>query len=204
MKTAGTIIVTLITVAAVSSPALAGKRKGKGKKARAAAAAEVVEAPRRLGDELGLVSVAAVAAPTAAAAAPAKKVDLDAAAADAERALARAAAFELTADRSAASPTGDAAPEVELRPLTQDEIARTIQARADELGYCWLKVPASKREALSVGLAFTIQPEGTVAAVKVVGEAPAKFSSCVTAVAKRWTFPHADTATEVEYPLMFQ
>ncbi len=203
MKTAGTIIVTLITVAAVSSPALAGKRKGKGKKARAAAA-EVVEAPRRLGDELGLVSVAAVAAPTDAAPAPAKKVDLEAAAADAERALARAAAFELTADRSASSPTGDAAPEVELRPLTQDEIGRTIQARADELGYCWLKVPASKREALSVGLAFTIQPEGAVAAVKVVGEAPAKFSSCVTAVAKRWTFPHADTATEVEYPLMLQ
>jgi hypothetical protein len=199
MKTAGTIIVALVTVAAVSSPALAGKRKGK--KARGAKT-EAVEAPRRLCDELGFVTVAGPS--TGDKAAPAVALDAAAAAELDAQAIERATAFELSPERRSSSPTGDAAPVVELKRLTDSEINATIFERADEVAYCWNKVPSARRDALQVGLSFTIQPEGTVSALTVTGDAPAKFSACVTQVAKRWTFPHADTSTEVDYPLVFK
>ncbi len=201
MKTVGTLVVALVTMAAISTPAEAGKRKGK---AARSARAQAVEAPRRLSDQLGFVLVAAPADPQAVAAEPAAPAIDDATAAElGERALERAAAFELSPDRTAASPTGDAAPVVVLRHLTDTEIGATIGAHVEQLAYCWNRVPAARRDALQVGLSFTIQPEGAVSALAVTGEAPAKFAACVTTVAKRWTFPHADTTTEVDYPLSF-
>ncbi|MCA9676943.1 MAG: AgmX/PglI C-terminal domain-containing protein [Myxococcales bacterium] len=208
MKLAGTALLAVATIAVTASPALAGKKAqkahgAKGKKAQKAAKAEApTEAQRSISDQLGIGFVD-VARPGAAPAEPAVALDDAVVEERAADAMARAQAFDLTRERLSAAPSGDAAPVIELKTLTETEVNDTIRAHAGELQYCWARVPAAQRDAMTVALAFTIRAEGDVASVSILGDAPAKFAACARTVASRWQFPHADTTTEVEYPMVF-
>jgi hypothetical protein len=189
MKAAGTIAIAVLATFTVASPALAGKKKK--------AAAKKEEAPkRRLCDELGLGIT--LAQPTGKVT-PAS-TDVDAAAAQS------AGSFDLSRldDRRGTTPTGDGAIRMEALPLTEAQVGQVVRSHRTELDYCWSRLPAAQRsEGGSFDLQLTIEPKGTVASVTLGGDAPATLGKCVTAAAKRWTFPVADTRTELGYAVGF-
>jgi outer membrane biosynthesis protein TonB len=192
MKTAGTTV--LIAIAAVSlaaSPALAGKKKAK--KSKKAAAAAIEEAPRRLCDEMGLGL--AIATPTGETKAPA---------ADGGAAVDRAESFDLSRlDRRSTMPTGDGAIRIEAQPLTTAQVGQVVKWNHGKLWYCYRRLPESQRSAGAMSLRFVIEPKGTVASIEV-GSDSAALSECVEKAAKTWTFPVADTRSEIEYPVVLK
>jgi hypothetical protein len=194
MKTTFWIAIAVVTVAA--SPALAGKKKAK--KAKKAAAAPIEEAPRRLCDEMGLGL--AIATPTG--------ETSPAAAADDSAAVGRAESFDLSrldrnGGRRGTTPTGDGAIRMEAQPLTTAQVGQVVKWNRGQLEYCWSKLPASQRTGGAISLRFVIEPKGTVTSVEVGGES-ARLEACVAQAAKTWTFPVADTRSEVEYPVVLK
>jgi hypothetical protein len=188
MKTAGTIIVVALGLVTVASPALAGKKKKVAKKE---------EAPkRRLCDEVGFGIT--LAQPTGKVTPASSSVD---AAADAS-----AGSFDLSRldDRRGTTPTGDGAIRMQALPLTEAQVGDVVRSHRTELDYCWSRLPAAqRREGGSFDLRLMIEPKGTVTSVALGGDAPASLGKCVAGAAKRWTFPVADTRTEIEYAVGF-
>jgi len=188
MKTAGMIVVVALGAITVSSPALAGKKKKAAKK---------VDAPkRRLCDELGLGIT--LASRTGKVTSTETNVD---AAADAS-----AGSFDLSRldDRRGTTPTGDGAIRMQAMPLTEAQVGDVVRSHRTELDYCWSRLPAAQRsEGGSFDLQLTIEPKGTVAHVALGGDAPASLGKCIVGAAKRWTFPVADTRTELGYAVGF-
>lgn len=188
----GRILIALGIVSLVASPALAGKKKSK--KSKKTAAVEIEEAPRRLCDDAGLGL--ALAKPTGQTrAAPAGD---DGAAVD------RAESFDLSRlDRRGSSPTGDGAIRIEAQPLTEAQVGKVVKWNRGRLWYCYRRLPASQRTGGALSLRFVIEAKGTVASVEV-GSDSEELSTCVERVAKTWTFPVADTRSEIEYPVVLK
>lgn len=187
----GRIIIAIAVVSLAASPALAGKKKAK--KSKKAAAAAIEEAPRRLCDEMGLGL--AIATPTG---------ETKAAPADVGDAVDRAESFDLSRlDRRGTTPTGDGAIRMEAQPLTTAQVGQVVKWNRGQLEYCWSKLPASQRTGGAISLRFVIEPKGTVRSVEVGGES-AKLGACVEQAAMTWTFPVADTRSEIEYPVVLK
>lgn len=85
------------------------------------------------------------------------------------------------------------------KSVTESTVAKVVYERADELEYCWLRVPAAKRTASSAMLKLIIEASGAVAYVDLEGEVPAGVSKCITSAAAKWTFPSADEGCEIEH-----
>lgn len=188
MKTIGTIALALIGICLATTPADAGRKKGK-KKAKAA---KIEEAPRRLTDAMG--GGLKLATPTGV---TKKTIAID------EQALASAGdTFELgRTDRAADMPDGEEKMRVEGVRLTSIDAGEVVKGNWDKIDYCWNKLPSALRDPLETSLRFTVDPRGTVLSVEIDGEAPAKFSSCVKLAAKKWQFPIADGESTVEFPI---
>ena len=123
MKTIGTIALALVGIGLATSPADAGKKKGK-KKARAA---KVEEAPRRLTDSMGIgIKLATPTGVTK------KTITID------ENALATAgSAFELgRTDRAADMPDGEAKMRLEGVRLTSTDAGEVVKGNWDKIDYC--------------------------------------------------------------------
>ena len=83
--------------------------------------------------------------------------------------------------------------------VTDSQVGKVVHDRVEELEYCWLRLPVSKRVATSATLHLAIEASGAVAGVTIDGVLPAGMAKCITAAASKWTFPSADSGCEIEH-----
>lgn len=99
-----------------------------------------------------------------------------------------------SAEPTSSEPTNDTA-----KTVSNSQVGQVVRDRVEELEYCWLRLPASKRVATSATLHLAIEATGAVAGVTIDGVLPAGMSKCITAAASKWTFPSADSGCEIEH-----
>jgi hypothetical protein len=75
-----------------------------------------------------------------------------------------------------------------------------VKDRRDDLEYCWLRVPAARRDATTAVLKLAVDPTGAVTTAGVSG-VPPEARGCIASAAAAWTFPDADVASDVEYAI---
>ncbi len=155
-------ILLLTTVAALTSPAFAGKRAAIPSTSKKNVIGEIKKAPE----------------------APMPKLDLG---------ESYILGGRVSAEPTAAEPTNDA------KSVSNSQVGQVVRDRVEELEYCWLRLPASKRVATSATLHLAIEATGSVAGVTIDGVLPAGMSKCITAAASKWTFPAADSGCEIEH-----
>jgi hypothetical protein len=172
-----TILLALTAVSVIATPALAGKHK----KAKPAAT-----------DKRGLASAIEVL-PEASAIILVKDDGLKGKTGD---------DFVLKSTRASAQPELDAET-FEAKSISDKEAIKIVKSKADELEYCWLKVPAAKRTVTSATLHLAIEASGAVAGVWIDGQIPASVDKCMTERATKWAFPVADAGCEVEHGISF-
>ena len=90
----------------------------------------------------------------------------------------------------------------EAKGLKENTVGAIVRERADDLEYCWLRLPPAKRVVSAAILHLSIEASGKVAAVEVNGDLPAGVGKCITQMAGRWAFPAADTASEIDHGIM--
>jgi hypothetical protein len=90
----------------------------------------------------------------------------------------------------------------EAKGLKENQVGAIVRERADDLEYCWLRLPPAKRVVSAAILHLSIEASGKVAAVEVNGDLPAGVGKCITQMATKWTFPAADTASEIDHGIM--
>lgn len=172
------------TVAALASPALAGKpRVANPAPASAAVATAPAVAPAPAANTLPALAKKPVVDEVS-------KLDLG-------------LAYGLK-QRRAALPAeiSEETEQFDAKALTESQVGKIVRERSDELEYCWLRLPPAKRVVSAAILHLSIQGTGKVASVEVNGDMPAGVAKCITSAASRWTFPVADAATEVDHGIM--
>lgn len=92
--------------------------------------------------------------------------------------------------------------EFEAKGLKETQVGAIVRERSEDLEYCWLRLPSAKRVVSAAILHLSIEATGKVAAVEVNGDLPSGVGKCITQMAGRWTFPAADTATEIDHGIM--
>jgi len=90
----------------------------------------------------------------------------------------------------------------EAKGLKESQVGAIVRERADDLEYCWLRLPPAKRVVSAAILHLSIEASGKVAGVEVNGDMPAGVGKCITQMASRWAFPTADTASEIDHGIM--
>ena len=90
----------------------------------------------------------------------------------------------------------------EAKGLKDNQVGAIVRERADDLEYCWLRLPPSKRVVSAAILHLSIEASGKVGAVEVNGDLPAGVGKCITQMAGRWAFPSADAASEIDHGIM--
>ena len=110
--------------------------------------------------------------------------------------------------RKAGSSRESARPDVdeetfEAKAVSNKEAVKIVKANAEELEYCWIKVPAAKRVDTSAVLHLAIEASGAVAGVWVDGQIPASVEKCMNDRAAKWSFPAADAGCEIEHGISF-
>lgn len=182
MKTS--LLAALTTIAALASPALAGKHKPapapkKAPIAKKGLAAAVVTVS---GDDSDLVK------------AKTEKVDLD----FGEGFVVKHAAAQRETERP------DVDEETfEAKGVSNKAALAIVKSKSDELEYCWIKVPAKQRANTSATLHVAIEASGSVAGAWIDGTVPASVEKCLSERAAKWSFPAADAGSEVEHSLSF-
>jgi|MudIll2142460700_1097286.scaffolds.fasta_scaffold08253_5 hypothetical protein len=90
----------------------------------------------------------------------------------------------------------------EAKRLNENQVGAIVRERAEDLEYCWLRLPPAKRVVSAAILHLSIEASGKVAAVEVNGDLPAGVGKCITQMAGRWAFPAADAASEIDHGIM--
>jgi hypothetical protein len=108
--------------------------------------------------------------------------------------------YGLTRNRKTALPV-EAAPVVELAGLSQAQVGVVVKDRLADLDYCWSRMLTGERVPGTAVLKLSIEMTGEVAGIDVGGDVPDGACSCIETAARRWTFPAAAIASEVEYPV---
>jgi hypothetical protein len=104
--------------------------------------------------------------------------------------------------RKTAPPAPDDEEKFEVKTLSENQVGAIVRERAEDLEYCWLRLPASKRVVSAAILHLDIEASGKVAAVEVNGDLPAGVGKCITQMAGRWAFPVADAASTIDHGIM--
>ena len=110
--------------------------------------------------------------------------------------------------RKAGSSRESARPDVDeetfqAKAVSNKEAVNVVKSKADELEYCWSRVPAAKRVDTSGVLHIAIEASGAVAGVWIDGAVPASVEKCMSDRAAKWTFPAADAGCELEHGISF-
>lgn len=86
------------------------------------------------------------------------------------------------------------------RSLSQAQVATVVQANTSDVQNCWELVPKAQRaEAATAMLRLSIADDGHVTDIELGGDVPAGAHKCITSAIGRWTFPVAETRSDVEY-----
>lgn len=112
------------------------------------------------------------------------------------------AEFELKSARDTAKPDVDDET-FALKTVSNKEAVAIVKAKADELEYCWVKLPPKQRVETSAILHIAIEASGTVAGAWIDGSVPASVEKCMTDRAAKWVFPAADAGSEIEHGISF-
>src|SRR5690606_1737765 len=102
--------------------------------------------------------------------------------------------------REANKPTANDTQEIVLKTLSQAQVATVVQAHMSDVQQCWNAIPKQLRvDACTADLKLTISETGQVTDIELGGDVPASAHKCMTSAISRWTFPAAETTSEVEY-----
>lgn len=86
------------------------------------------------------------------------------------------------------------------KSLSQSQVATVVQAHMSDIQNCWNLVPRAHRaDACTVDLKLSIAEGGAVTDIELGGDVPAAAHKCITSAVSRWTFPVAETSSDVEY-----
>jgi hypothetical protein len=102
--------------------------------------------------------------------------------------------------RTSALPA-ETAPVVELAGLSATQVGQVVKERLGDLDYCWSRMLTGERVPGTAVLKLSIEMTGEVATIDVGGDVPDGACSCIESAARRWTFPAAAIASEIEYPV---
>jgi hypothetical protein len=102
-----------------------------------------------------------------------------------------------------ATPRAEMKQEVLAKPrtLTDSQVAWVVNSRLDDVEYCWMKLPATKRVDTTAMFKFSVAPNGSVGNVELADGVPAEAQKCMVQLASQWTFPTTEAQSEVEYPV---
>jgi hypothetical protein len=86
------------------------------------------------------------------------------------------------------------------KSLSQAQVATVVQAHMSDIQNCWELLPKVQRtEAATAMLRLSIADDGRVTDIELGGDVPAGAHKCMTSAVGRWTFPVAETRSDVEY-----
>jgi len=86
------------------------------------------------------------------------------------------------------------------KSLNQSQVATVVQAHMGDIHDCWELLPKAHRaDACTAELRLTISDTGVVTDIELGGDVPAGAHKCITSAVSKWTFPAAETRTEIEY-----
>lgn len=86
------------------------------------------------------------------------------------------------------------------RSLSQAQVATVVQGHMADIRNCWDLVPKLQRaDACTAQLALSISDGGAVTAIELGGDVPGGAQQCMTSAISKWTFPAAETRSDVEY-----
>lgn len=104
--------------------------------------------------------------------------------------------------REASKPSAPDVLHVVPKSLTQAQVATVVQEHMGDLQLCWSAVPKAQRaEACTADLRLSISEAGAVTDIEIVGPVPSRAHTCMAAAISRWTFPAAETRSDVEYAI---
>ncbi len=90
------------------------------------------------------------------------------------------------------------------RSLTQIQVGAVVKDKRNELDYCWQRLAVFDRVPSTAVLKLKIDVEGHVTSLAVGGDAPAAVNNCLKETVPHWTFPEAETKSDVNYPVAFR
>ncbi|CAN5728671.1 hypothetical protein BH11MYX3_BH11MYX3_31990 [soil metagenome] len=90
------------------------------------------------------------------------------------------------------------------RSLTQIQVGAVVKDKHNELDYCWQRLGVLDRIPSTAVLKLKIDVQGHVTSLSVGGDAPAVVNSCLKETVPHWTFPEAETKSDVSYPVAFR
>ncbi len=86
------------------------------------------------------------------------------------------------------------------RSLGQAQVATVVQSHMGDIQTCWNSVPKQLRvDACTLDLKLSISDSGAVTDVELGGDVPASAQKCITSAISHWSFPVAETKSDVEY-----
>lgn len=110
-----------------------------------------------------------------------------------------ASLFAVAVTLGAAPVSADTA---EKRSLSDDQVTQVVKSHFDDIQACWNQVPAKDRAGgASLTLAMSIAPKGEICDLTLIGTVPADARTCIADHVRRWQFPEADLASDVEVPV---
>jgi hypothetical protein len=96
----------------------------------------------------------------------------------------------------------EAAPSAEPHGLSDEQVASVVKAHMSEVQDCWHKLPVKERASDSkVVVGLSIAAQGDVVDTTIISDAPAETRTCIANVARQWTFPVVDLASDIEFPI---
>ena len=102
--------------------------------------------------------------------------------------------------RKAAAVSGHDVEQIVPKTLSQAQVATVVQSHMADIQNCWDLLPKAQRtDACTAQLRLTISDTGQVSDIELGGDVPAGAHKCMTSAIARWTFPVAETKSEIEY-----
>jgi len=97
-------------------------------------------------------------------------------------------------------PTAQDLERVVPRSLSRAKVASVVESHKGDIQLCLNIAPASQRVS-NVGLSLSISETGAVSELALSADVPATARNCISVAVAKWTFPVAETATEMEYAI---
>ncbi len=202
------LVLVVTTLAALGAPAIAGtpKKKPAAPKLPAVGAVEKTEAPAAEQVASAPLDIPVLPADTSSPFEPlfvAKPTSMPITA-PAKSGKAKPLVMNMGQDyvlgsRQSAKPMTDVE-QIIPRTLGQAQVATVVQAHMAEIQNCWDLVPKAERaDACTAMLNLSISDAGQVTDIELGGDVPASAQACMTSAISKWTFPAAETRTEIEY-----
>ena len=99
---------------------------------------------------------------------------------------------------------GEAEMVIVPRSLTQIQVGEVVKEKRAELDYCWQRLGVLDRVPSTAVLKLKIDVSGNVTSFAIGGDAPAVVNACLKECVPHWTFPEAETKSDVAYPVAFR